>query len=72
MGRLPRLLSIDEASERTGIPQAALRKAMKSGTIPAIRIMGMLRILESDLQAYLEAVLDKDSQVKDTDRESAP
>jgi excisionase family DNA binding protein len=47
--RLPRLYTVAEVAEYLRVSQRTVRRMVKSGDLPAIRVGGSLRITESSL-----------------------
>lgn len=62
---LPPLLSIKELCEYLGLKETTVRGLIRTGEIPHVRIKGSIRILATDVRAYLERnIRVKKNQVK--------
>ena len=55
---IDRLLSPDEIAERLGIKVRTAREWCRTGVLPAVKVgdRGLLRVKESDLKAYIDAL----------------
>lgn len=53
-GKFPRLISLREISERTGLTQVQLRKAISRGDLAAFEISGRFMIDEAEVVRWLE------------------
>ena len=49
-----RLLTLNETAERLGFCPGAIRHAIKSGDLPALKICGRYRIDVAELEQFLE------------------
>jgi len=49
------LLSADQVAERLGISIALAYRLMKSGELPTVRFIGSVRVLETDLESFIQA-----------------
>jgi len=47
-------LTIDEAAEALCVSRSSVGRLIKKGEVPIVRIGGSIRLLPSDLNAYLE------------------
>jgi excisionase family DNA binding protein len=50
----PTMLSVAQVAERCGVSRDAVRRAIRRGDLPAVKVFNRVRIDESDLAAYIE------------------
>jgi excisionase family DNA binding protein len=63
-GRTPsrRLVSVAEAAEVLGLSVASIRRLVRTGTLPAVRLTRRLRIDVRDLDRVVEQAKDRTAQ----------
>jgi len=49
-----RKLSLTESAKALGISQTSVRRLIQNGHLPILKIGGVIKILERDLEAYLQ------------------
>lgn len=52
---LPRLLTLREIAEATGVPRSTLYTMVADGKIPVLRIGSSIRVTEGDVRALLSS-----------------
>lgn len=50
----PKLLSVREVADFLRCSQCTVRRLLDRGDVPAVRVLGAVRVKESDLIAYLD------------------
>ena len=64
-----KMLSIKDVAERLNIGERAVRNLIYSDELPALRIGGIYRVKESELNTFLENSLVKNNKEEEQDNE---